>query len=174
MLVTKTIFRTPMRTITKRPPKRSTPAGVALHVSRQGTRGFKRPARNRERRCAPAGSCFLGLACGTLGDFRPGNGIVAQALLSVSRRSARLHPAQRAAGSSPPKPLAWDRSRARPVGDEARRSIGNRKECRLRHDYASFPGPQTPSSLRAAKSSLQLLEESRAAQRRTQQLCSMA
>jgi len=24
--------------------------------------------------------------------------------------------------------LAWDRSRARPVGDEARRSVGNRKE----------------------------------------------
>ena len=34
---------------------------------------------------------------------------------------------------------ARDRSRARPVGDEARRSVGNRKECRLRHDYASFP-----------------------------------
>ena len=60
----------------------------------------------------------------------------------------------RAAGSSPPKPLAWDRSRARPVGDEARRSIGNRKECRLRHDYANFPGPQTPSSLRAYSSFL--------------------
>ena len=34
---------------------------------------------------------------------------------------------------------ARDRSRSRPVGDEARRSVGNRRECRLRHDYASFP-----------------------------------
>ena len=32
----------------------------------------------------------------------------------------------------------WDRSRARPVGEAARRSVGNRKE-RLR-DYASSPG----------------------------------
>ena len=33
----------------------------------------------------------------TLGDFRPGNGIVAQALLPVSRRSASLHrPGERA------------------------------------------------------------------------------
>ena len=44
---------------------------------------------------------------GTLGDFRPGNGIVAQALLSVSRRSAHLHRPQGAVGFSPPKPLAW-------------------------------------------------------------------
>ena len=156
-----------------------------------------------------------------MGDFSPGNGIVAQALLSVSdvpprfidpgslhsrtaggapcssRRSASLHrplgalgfgptgrarlrsPQTPSLGSEPSAPCGieaeralWDRSRARPVGDEARRSIGNckerpkgatmhvprvdearrsignRKECRLRHDYASFPGPRTPSSLR--------------------------
>ena len=40
----------------------------------------------------------------TLGDFRPGNGIVAQALLSVSRRSAHLHRPQGAVGFSPPNP----------------------------------------------------------------------
>ena len=34
----------------------------------------------------------------------------------------------------------WDRSRARPVGEEARRSVGNCKECRMRHDYAGSPG----------------------------------
>ena len=33
----------------------------------------------------------------------------------------------------------WDRSRARPVGEEARRSVGNCKECRMRHDYAGSP-----------------------------------
>ena len=88
----------------------------------------------------------------TLGDFRPGNGIVAQALLSVSRRSASLHRPQGALGSGPPKPLAWDRSLPPPVAETGRRSVGNRKECRLRHDYASFPGPQTPSSLRAYSS----------------------
>ena len=91
---------------------------------------------------------------GTLGDFRPGNGIVAQALLSVSRRSASLYRPQGALGFGPPKPLAWDRSLPPPVADEGRRSVGNRKECRLRHDYASFPGPQTPSSLRAYSSFL--------------------
>ena len=64
----------------------------------------------------------------TLGDFRPGNGIVAQALLSVSRRSASLHRPQGALSSSPPKPLAWDRSLPRPVGETGRRSVGNRKE----------------------------------------------
>ncbi len=37
-----------------------------------------------------------------------------------------------------------DRSLPRPVGETGRRSVGNRKECRLRHDYASFPGPLTP------------------------------
>ena len=42
---------------------------------------------------------------------------------------------------------ARDRSRARPVGDEARRSVGNRKECRLRHDYASFPEERKPLPL---------------------------
>ena len=42
---------------------------------------------------------------------------------------------------------AMDRSRARPVGDEARRSVGNRKECRLRHDYASFPEERKPLPL---------------------------
>ena len=84
----------------------------------------------------------------TLGDFRPGNGIVAQALLSVSRRSASLHRPQGALGSGPPKPLAWDRSLPPAVRETGRRSVGNRKECRLRHDYASFPGPRTPSSLR--------------------------
>ena len=57
-------------------------------------------------------------------------------------------------GISSPKPLAWDRSLPPPVADEGRRSVGNRKECRLRHDYASFPGPQTPSSLRAYSSFL--------------------
>ena len=57
-------------------------------------------------------------------------------------------------GISSPKPLAWDRSLPSPVADEGRRSVGNRKECRLRHDYASFPGPQTPSSLRAYSSFL--------------------
>ncbi len=31
------------------------------------------------------------------------------------------------------------RSRARPVGDTARRSVGNRKECHTWHDYASSP-----------------------------------
>ena len=41
---------------------------------------------------------------GTLGDSRPGNGIVAQALLSVSRRSASLFRPQGALGSSPPNP----------------------------------------------------------------------
>ena len=44
--------------------------------------------------------------------------------------------------------LGWDRSRARPVGETARRSVGNRKEC-LR-DYASSPGAyrqrRTPGS----------------------------
>ena len=34
---------------------------------------------------------------------------------------------------------ARDRSLPRPVGETGRRSVGNRKECRLRHDYASFP-----------------------------------
>ena len=34
----------------------------------------------------------------------------------------------------------WDRSRARPAGETARRSIRNRKE-RQRRDYASFPDP---------------------------------
>ena len=48
-----------------------------------------------------------------------------------------------------PKPLAWDRSLPPAVREAGRRSVGNRKECRLRHDYASFPGPQTPSTLRA-------------------------
>ena len=57
-------------------------------------------------------------------------------------------------GISSPKPLAWDRSLPPPVAETGRRSVGNRKECRLRHDYASFPGPQTPSSLRAYSSLL--------------------
>ena len=35
----------------------------------------------------------------------------------------------------------WDRSRVRPVGDEARRSVGNRKE-RHGRDYASSPDRQ--------------------------------
>ena len=179
---------------------------------------------------------------GTLGDFSPGNGIVAQALLSVSdvpprfidpgslhsrtaggapcssRRSASLlrplgalgfGPTGRAQLQSPPNPQPgtdahrrqWDwslppavrekgrrnvgnhkeRRKPRLCGfpgggrwakrwesqgasagcdyvsspeDEGRRSVGNRKECRSRHDYASFPGPQTPSSLRAYSSLL--------------------
>ena len=39
------------------------------------------------------------------------------------------------------KPLAGfgDRSLPPPVAETGRRSVGNRKECRLRHDYASFP-----------------------------------
>ena len=38
-----------------------------------------------------------------------------------------------------------DRSLPPPVAETGRRSVGNRKECRSRHDYASFPGgPQTP------------------------------
>ena len=48
---------------------------------------------------------------------------------------------QGALGSGPPKPLAWDRSLPPPVAETGRRSVENRKECRLRHDYASFPGP---------------------------------
>ena len=52
-------------------------------------------------------------------------------------------------GISSPKPLAWDRSLPPAVRESGRRSVGNRKECRSRHDYASFPGPQTPSPLRA-------------------------
>ena len=40
----------------------------------------------------------------TLGDFRPGNGIVAQALLSVFRRSASLFRPQGALGFGPPNP----------------------------------------------------------------------
>ena len=48
----------PFRSTTKRPPEQSTPAGVALQFTKPGTHGFKRPARNRERRCAPAVSCF--------------------------------------------------------------------------------------------------------------------
>ena len=94
-------------------------------------------------------TAFSASRFGCVGDFRPGNGIVAQALLSVSRRSASLHRPQGALGSGPPKPLAWDRSLPPAVRETGRRSVGNRKECRLRHDYASFPGPQTPSSLRA-------------------------
>ena len=34
----------------------------------------------------------------------------------------------------------WDRSRARPVGETARRKIGNCKERRMRRDYARSPG----------------------------------
>ena len=34
---------------------------------------------------------------------------------------------------------ARDRSLPPTVRDEGRQSVGNRKECRLRHDYASFP-----------------------------------
>ena len=34
----------------------------------------------------------------------------------------------------------WDRSRARPLGETARRKIGNCKEHRLRCDYACSPG----------------------------------
>ena len=34
---------------------------------------------------------------------------------------------------------ARDRSLPPAVRDEGRRSVGNRKECRFRHDYASFP-----------------------------------
>ena len=48
----------PFRSITKRPPEQSTPAGVALQFTKPGTHGFKRPSPNRERRCAPAVSCF--------------------------------------------------------------------------------------------------------------------
>ena len=134
--------------------------------------GFKRRWRSRNSRFAPLRLSFW-LRMGTMGDFRPGNGIVAQTLLSVSdvsprfidpgslhsrtaggapcssRRSASLLRPLGALGFGPtgrarlqsPKPLAWDRSLPPPVADEGRRSVGNRKECRLRHDYASFPGP---------------------------------
>ena len=54
-------------------------------------------------------------------------------------------------GISSPKPLAGDRSRARPVGTKAWRSVGNRKERHLWRDDASF-SLQTPSSLRAYRS----------------------
>ena len=46
-------------------------------------------------------------------------------------------------GAAAPDP-ARDRSLPRPVGETGRRSVENRKECRLRHDYASFPVPLTP------------------------------
>ena len=51
----------------------------------------------------------------------------------------------------PPKPIRGERSQARPVGETAGRSVGNRKERRLWRDYASSLDhcPQTPSSLRA-------------------------
>ena len=54
-------------------------------------------------------------------------------------------------GISSPKPLAGDRSRARPVGAEIWRNVGNRKERHLWRDDASF-SPQTPSSPRAYRS----------------------
>ena len=43
----------------------------------------------------------------------------------------------------------------RSPADEGRRSVGNRKECRLRHDYASFPG--SPDPFLASRCSMRLL-----------------
>ena len=58
-------------------------------------------------------------------------------------------------GFHPPIPQPGDRSRTRPVGAEAWRSVGNRKERHLWRDYASSPvQSKAPSSLRAYRSFL--------------------
>ena len=83
----------------------------------------------------------------------PGNGIVAQALLSVSRRSARLHPPQAAAGFSPPNP-AWgstpDPARDFSPGNSHSRTAGGapcdfrRSACLFRPLGAAGSGPLDP------------------------------
>lgn len=53
-------------------------------------------------------------------------------------------------GISSPKPLAWGPEPARPVGAEAWRSVGNRKERHLWRDYASSP-VQSPDPFFASR-----------------------
>ena len=74
---------------------------------------------------------------------------------SVDMRGARdrslpppegLKPAAACGGSRQaerrePQGAAESRDYVRSPEETGRRSVGNRKECRLRHDYASFPGP---------------------------------
>ena len=77
---------------------------LAMRFFLRETGGFKQPGHSRNCRLRLLRPAFFETAHGTLGDFRPGNGIVAQALLSVSRRSASLSRPQGALGSSPPNP----------------------------------------------------------------------
>ena len=77
---------------------------LAMRFFLRETGGFKQPGHSRNCRLRLLRPSFFEAAHGTLGDFRPGNGIVAQALLSVSRRSASLFRPQGALGSSPPNP----------------------------------------------------------------------
>ena len=77
---------------------------LAMRFFLRETGGFKQPGHSRNCPLRLLRPSFFEAAHGTLGDFRPGNGIVAQALLSVSRRSASLFRPQGALGSSPPNP----------------------------------------------------------------------